>query len=202
LRPSSARAWRPSIWSASAPMAARTGPACDRPWRTIPVTPGWSCGWPPTGTGSSAGPRASSTDARTTDRQTVPGTGPRTGGTASGTVPLSHVRGHIEAQRAGPAAIAGHLQACVAVKGGRCARRLLLRCGTAFLRQGAILAHAPPFDAGCVAELEGESGGSKPSTPVKNLSASIRKSPPGMTVPIGLDMKCCPSADSEITQAS
>ena len=75
LRPSSARAWRPSIWSASAPMAARTGPACDRPWRTIPVTPGWSCGWPPTGTGSSAGPRASSTDARTTDRQTVTGIG-------------------------------------------------------------------------------------------------------------------------------
>ena len=59
-RPSSARAWRPWIWSASAQMAARTGPASGRPRRTIPVTAGWSCGWRLMDTRSSAGPRASS----------------------------------------------------------------------------------------------------------------------------------------------
>jgi hypothetical protein len=76
LHPSSARAWRPLIWSASAPMAARTGRACGRPRRTTPGTPRWSYGWPCTGTGSSASPRAGSTDARTrmTYRRTlVPG---------------------------------------------------------------------------------------------------------------------------------
>ena len=64
-----ARAWRPWIWSASAPMAARTGLVFGRLQRTIPVTPGWSCGWPPTGTRSSAGRRAGSTHvmARATD---------------------------------------------------------------------------------------------------------------------------------------
>jgi hypothetical protein len=35
------------------------------PRRTIPVMPGWNCGWPLTGTGSSAGRRARLTGART-----------------------------------------------------------------------------------------------------------------------------------------
>ena len=61
--------------SASAPMAARIGPASGRPRRTTPGTPGWSCGWPRMDTRLSAGPRASSTDARTTDRQRVTGAG-------------------------------------------------------------------------------------------------------------------------------
>ncbi len=56
LAPSSARAWRPSTWSAPALRAARTGPACGRPRRAIPVTPDWNSGWLLTGTRSSAGP--------------------------------------------------------------------------------------------------------------------------------------------------
>lgn len=58
-------------WSASASMAARTGPASGRPQRTIPVTPGWNSGWPLTCTRLSAGPRASSIAAKTmtTDRR-------------------------------------------------------------------------------------------------------------------------------------
>ena len=59
-RLSSARAWRPSTWSASALTGARTGPAYGRPRRRTRVTPGWNCGWPLTGTRSSAGPRAGS----------------------------------------------------------------------------------------------------------------------------------------------
>ena len=37
---------RPSIWSSSAPMGVPAGPASGRPRRSIPVTPGWSSGWP------------------------------------------------------------------------------------------------------------------------------------------------------------
>src|SRR5437016_11210465 len=37
-----------------------TGPAYGRPRRRTRVTPGWNCGWPLTGTRSSAGPRAGS----------------------------------------------------------------------------------------------------------------------------------------------
>jgi hypothetical protein len=59
-RRSPARAWRPWTWSASALTGARTGPASGRPRRRTRVTPGWNCGWPPTGTRSSAGPRAGS----------------------------------------------------------------------------------------------------------------------------------------------
>ena len=57
---SSARAWRPWTWSASALTGARTGPASGRPRRRTRVTPGWNCGWPLTGTRSSACPRAGS----------------------------------------------------------------------------------------------------------------------------------------------
>src|SRR5689334_14720028 len=60
-RRSPARAWRPWTWSASARTGARTGPAYGRPRRRTRVTPGWNGGWPLTGTGSSAGPRAVST---------------------------------------------------------------------------------------------------------------------------------------------
>jgi hypothetical protein len=45
-RPSSTRAWRLSIWSASARTAAHGGPGCGRRRRTFLVTPGWNCGWP------------------------------------------------------------------------------------------------------------------------------------------------------------
>jgi hypothetical protein len=38
----------------------RTGPAYGRPRRRTRGTPGWNCGWPVTGTRSSAGPRAGS----------------------------------------------------------------------------------------------------------------------------------------------
>jgi len=74
-RPSSARGWRPSIWSASAPTGARTGHGGGRPRRKIPVMPGSSCGWPTMGTGSSAGRRARSTGAKTraADRRRVTG---------------------------------------------------------------------------------------------------------------------------------
>jgi hypothetical protein len=59
-RRSPARAWRPWTWSASALTGARTGPAYGRPRRSTRVTPGWNCGWPLTGTRSSAGPRTGS----------------------------------------------------------------------------------------------------------------------------------------------
>ena len=59
-RLSPAREWRPWTWSASALTGARTGPAYGRPRRRTRVTPGWNCGWPLTGTRSSAGPRAGS----------------------------------------------------------------------------------------------------------------------------------------------
>src|SRR5689334_5017308 len=59
-RRSPARAWRPWTWSASALTGARTGPAYGRPRRRTRVTPGWNGGWPLTGTGSPAGPRAGS----------------------------------------------------------------------------------------------------------------------------------------------
>ena len=69
--PNTRKARKPSIWSASGPMAARTGPVYGRPRRRIPVTPGWSSGWPPKGTRSPASPRAISASARTrtTDRK-------------------------------------------------------------------------------------------------------------------------------------
>ena len=69
--PGFGREWRPWTWSASALTGARTGPACGRPRRTIPVMPGRSCGWPLTGTRSLTGPRARSTGARAADRRTV-----------------------------------------------------------------------------------------------------------------------------------
>jgi hypothetical protein len=59
-RPGPARARRPWTWSASALTGARTGPAYGRPRSRTRVTPGWNCGWPLTGTRSSAGPRAGS----------------------------------------------------------------------------------------------------------------------------------------------
>ena len=59
-RLSSATAWRPSTWSASALTGARAGPAYGRPRRRTRVTPGWNCGWPLTGTRSSTGPQAGS----------------------------------------------------------------------------------------------------------------------------------------------
>jgi hypothetical protein len=62
--PGLATARRPSTWSASAPTAARTGCACGRRPRIILVTPGSSGGWPSTGTGSSASPRAGPAGAR------------------------------------------------------------------------------------------------------------------------------------------
>jgi hypothetical protein len=61
-------------------VGANGSPHWSRVWptrRAIPGTPGSSCGWPPAGTRSSAGPRASSTDARTTDRHRVTRAGPR-----------------------------------------------------------------------------------------------------------------------------
>ena len=66
LAPELARARRPWTWSASALMAARTGPASGRPRRSIPVTPAWSYGWPPMDTRSSAGRPDGPALARTT----------------------------------------------------------------------------------------------------------------------------------------
>ena len=63
--PEAGKARRPSTWSASAPAAARTGWACGRPQRRIPVTPGSNCGWRSTVTGSSASQRAGPARART-----------------------------------------------------------------------------------------------------------------------------------------
>ena len=58
--PGFGREWRPWTWSASALTGARTGPASARPRRRTRATQGWNCGWPLTGTKSSAGPRAGS----------------------------------------------------------------------------------------------------------------------------------------------
>ena len=60
LLPRRKRAPRPWTWSASAGMAARTGCVSGRHRMRIPAMPGLSCGWPFTGTRSSAGPRAGS----------------------------------------------------------------------------------------------------------------------------------------------
>jgi hypothetical protein len=49
------KAGKLSTWSASVPTAARTGRTRGRLRRRIPAVPGSSCGWPSTGTGSSAG---------------------------------------------------------------------------------------------------------------------------------------------------